>query len=53
MEGRGEGDGDGYERVPVKLPGWSQPGVLGLQAWMEAMRRAEMVMRVVYMVAMD
>lgn len=35
--------------MPVKFPGWSQPGVSGLQAWMEAMRKAKMVMRVVYM----
>lgn len=37
--------------MPVKFPGWSQPGVSGLQACMEAMRKAKMVMRMVYMFA--
>lgn len=39
--------------MPVKFPGWSQPWVSGLQAWTEAMRKAKMVMRVVYMVATE
>ena len=43
----------GNVRVPVKFPGWSQPGVWGLQAWIEAMKRVRMVRRVVYMVAME
>ncbi len=37
--------------MPVKFPGWSQPGVSGLQAKTLAMRKAERVMRVRYMMA--
>ena len=37
--------------MPVKFPGWSQPGVWGLQARIEAMKKARKVRRVVYMVA--
>ena len=42
-------------RVPVKFPGWSQPGVSGLQEWMEVMRKAKRGKRVVkyeYMIGM-
>ena len=38
-------------RVPVKFPGWSQPGVSGLQARILALRKAKRVMRVRYMIA--
>ena len=35
--------------MPVKFPGWSQPGVSGLQAWIEAMKKAKRVTMVRYM----
>ena len=39
--------------MPVKFPGWSQPGVWGLQAWIEAMKRVKRVRRKVYMIAVE
>lgn len=38
-----------HSRVPVKLPGWSQPGVSGWQAWTATMAKTKEMRREVYM----
>ena len=42
-----------YVRAPVKLPGWSQPFVSGLQAWIVETANAKAIPRDMYMMAMD
>ena len=41
---------DDRSRVPVKFPGWSQPGVSALQARLLLMKMAKKVMRVMCIV---
>lgn len=41
-----------YVRAPVKLPGWSQPSVPGLQAWMVETANAKAIPKDMYMMAM-
>lgn len=40
-----------YSRAPVKFPGWSQPGVPGLQARILRMKKATQGTNVIYMAA--
>ena len=41
-----------YVRAPVKLPGWSQPSVPGLQALIVETANAKAIARDLYMMAM-
>ena len=38
--------------MPVKFPGWSQPGVSGLQAWIVAIANANAIMMTLEMYMM-